>query len=218
MLHKLIIPFQAVVMACSFGSPMQASVIGGVELPADVITGPGFNAKPLEAIVAPGPDKGHIVVKPDHPVLPVVMATYGDWTVFRGGAPAECWIASLPQVSAASKAGKPVEAHRGDMRVFLSYQSGRPFEFSWESGYPIDKQTGGVLTVAGVKYRLNSESQTAWLEDQALAVELVEGMRGANTLQISAKSQRGTETEDEYSLIGLSDALAHAERLCAVSE
>ena len=55
-----------------------------------------------------------------------VVATEGDWTVFAGSNPKECWAVSAPKSTQnMDSSGKPKDVTRGDIRLYIAYRPGQ---------------------------------------------------------------------------------------------
>ena len=74
---------------------------------------------------------------------------------------------------------------------------------------------GGIpeLIDDGESYEMFSKGDTAWV-DTGNDKKIVAAMKSGKSLVVNGTSWRGTQTEDTYSLVGISAALAAIDKAC----
>ena len=146
------------------------------------------------------------------------VAVKTDWSVFAEPAdsPKECWGVSPPRETVNTRDGKVVAVRRSDILLFVTYRTGgggSP-EVSFTGGYPFAKDSTVQLAIGSGSFQLFTEGEWAWPapEDDAKIVAAMQ--RGAEAV-LTARSQRGTQTKDTFSLLGFSAAQDEAKKRCA---
>lgn len=140
-----------------------------------------------------------------------------DWTVYKSiKGPSECGIISKPKRTVNRRDGKAVEVRRGEIYLsvtLLPEDSGRQL-VSFQAGYPLKKETVVKLSIDGNMFVLipgtGNNVEWAWPQvgqDQ----RVVNGLKNGRNAVITGVSHRGTETEDTFSLLGVSKGLETAE-------
>jgi len=139
-----------------------------------------------------------------------------DWSVFVESDPTECWAVSAPKETVNSRDGNIVEVRRGDIALIVFY---RPSEnvvgqVMFTGGYPFADDSTVSVQIADTTFQMFTEGETAWPatpEDDARFVAAMK--RGANAV-LTARSGRGTQTQDTFSLLGFTAAVDEAARRC----
>lgn len=139
------------------------------------------------------------------------------WSVFVEDDPKECWSVSGPTQTVNTRSGEVVTVQRGDILLFVTYRPGSDVqgELSFTGGYPFAGDSTVALEVGGSSFDLFTEGEWAWpasKEDDSRIVDALK--RGADTT-LTARSSRGTQTADTFSLFGFTAALEEAEARCA---
>lgn len=143
---------------------------------------------------------------------PTLKAKHGDWAVYTRGSGADtvCYALSEAQTKA------PTNVNHGDVYFIVSnWKNGAATEQpSFLAGY-------GLKTTRAPKARVGSTSLTMYAADQEAFIEatsderaLVSKMRAGATMDVSAVSQRGTQTNYQFSLKGVTAALRDAKAAC----
>ncbi|MDO9525671.1 MAG: invasion associated locus B family protein [Gemmobacter sp.] len=144
------------------------------------------------------------------------VATKTDWSVFTEGTPMECWGVSAPKVTVNSRDGKPVSVRRGDILLFVTFRpgAGAKGEVSFSGGYPFAKGSNVEVAIGSDKFQLFSDGEWAWPANAQDDAALLGAMKRGSEAVVSAKSGRGTETKDTFSLLGFTAAMEEAEKRC----
>ena len=145
------------------------------------------------------------------------VAADTDWAVFEGDGPKECWAVTAPKETVNTRDGRVVSVRRGDILLFVTYRPEQSIsgEVSFTGGYPFAEGSTVSMEVAGTTYELFTEGEYAWPATPADDAKIVTAMkRGANAV-LTARSSRGTQTKDTFSLLGATAMIEDAERRCA---
>lgn len=144
------------------------------------------------------------------------VAANTDWSVFVEDSPKECWGVSAPKESVNTKDGQTVEVRRGEVLLFVFYRPGASVQgqVAFTGGYPFASGSTAGLEIAGSTFQLFTEGEWAWPATPADDAKIVAAMkRGADTT-LTARSGRGTQTSDKFSLLGFTAAVEEAENRC----
>ena len=145
------------------------------------------------------------------------VAADTDWAVFEGSEPKECWAVTAPKDSTNTRDGRSVAVRRGDILLFVTYRPAQSVvgEISFTGGYPFAEGSTATLEVGGTTFELFTEGEYAWPATPAEDLKVVTAIkRGANAV-LTARSSRGTETKDTFSLLGATAMIEDAEKRCA---
>ncbi|NBB97286.1 MAG: hypothetical protein GVY34_03820 [Alphaproteobacteria bacterium] len=138
------------------------------------------------------------------------------WSVFVEGSPKECWAVSAPRETVNTRGGNPVQVRRGDILLFATYRpdSDTP-EISFTGGYPFAPDSTVGLTVGGTEYQLFVDGEWAWSGTPEEDARILESLRAGAEAVVTARSSRGTDTKDTFSLFGFTAATEEAQNQCA---
>ncbi|MEZ5775949.1 MAG: invasion associated locus B family protein [Hyphomicrobiaceae bacterium] len=142
-----------------------------------------------------------------------LLTTSKDWAAYRHQEPERkvCFAASQPKDST------PKGSKRSDVYFYLSFYPGDGVRnevmvrlgFSAKAGSPvtavIDNQSFELVAVADKAYLARPEESD----------KFVEALKKGNRMVIKATPDKGAETTDVYSLLGVSNAAKQAEDACA---
>ncbi|GHC30807.1 MULTISPECIES: invasion associated locus B family protein [Gemmobacter] len=146
------------------------------------------------------------------------VAVQTDWSVFvepKDGKPKECWGVSVPKETVNSRDGKPVSARRGDILLFVTYRAGGGGrgEVSFTGGYPFASGSTVTVDIGGTTFDLFTDGEFAWAAPEQDA-SILAAMKKGNSAILSARSGRGTQTKDTFSLRGFTAAMDDAAKRC----
>ena len=139
-----------------------------------------------------------------------------DWAVFQGDEPKECWAVTAPRETVNTRDGRVVAVRRGDILLFVTYRPEQNIagEISFTGGYPFAEGSTATMEISGTTFELFTEGEYAWPatpdEDRKIVTAI---KRGANAV-ITARSSRGTQTKDTFSLLGATAMIEDAEKRC----
>lgn len=145
------------------------------------------------------------------------VAADTDWAVFQGSDPKECWAVTAPKSSVNTRDGNRVQVTRGEILLYVTYRPEQDVkgEVSFTGGYPFAEGSTATLEVAGTTFELFTEGEYAWPATPADDLKVITAMkRGANAT-VTARSARGTQTKDTFSLLGATSMIEKAEADCA---
>jgi hypothetical protein len=134
--------------------------------------------------------------------------------VFAEESPKECWGVTVPKETVNTRDGQPVSVRRGDILLFVTFRPGAPGEISFTGGYPFANGSTVTLEVDGKSYDLFTDGEWAWPATPEADAELLAAMKAGSTAVASARSDRGTQTKDSFSLRGFTAAMTEAETRC----
>ena len=145
------------------------------------------------------------------------IAVQNDWSVFAENNPKECWATSAPTKTVNTRGGKVVSVRRSDILLFVFF---RPAEnvtgqIAFTGGYSFAGDAPITLKIDGKSYSMSTQGEWAWPPTPADDKAIVDAMRKGNTAIITARSARGTKTEDTFSLLGFTAALEKAKESCS---
>lgn len=143
-----------------------------------------------------------------------VVATEGDWTVFSASEPKECWAVSPPKSTQNTRDGAPADVTRGDIRLYVAFRPGQEGEVSFTGGYPFAPDSTVEVDVGGTKFSLFTEGESAWTGSPTEDAKLVGALRSGSSAVVTARSARGTRTQDTFSLSGITAATNSAKSSC----
>ncbi|WP_281824628.1 invasion associated locus B family protein [Jannaschia rubra] len=142
--------------------------------------------------------------------------TETDWSVFVEDNPTQCWIVSAPKSIRNSRDGREVAAQRGDIRLFVSYWPGaeKKGEVSATGGYPYADGSTVTIEVGSDRFEMFTDGELAWAASPADDERIINAMKRGSDAKVTGRSGRGTQTEDTFSLLGFTAAVADAEKRC----
>jgi hypothetical protein len=120
----------------------------------------------------------------------------------------------VPKETVNTRDGQPVSVRRGDILLFVTFRPGKPGEVSFTGGYPFaDGSTVGV-TIDGNAYELFTDGEWAWPATPESDAQLLAAMKNGAQAVVTARSGKGTQTQDTFSLRGFTAAMTEAETRC----
>lgn len=142
------------------------------------------------------------------------VATMTDWNVFTEESPKECWGVSKPKESVNSRDGQPVSVRRGDILLFVTFRPGKAGEISFTGGYPFASGSTVEVTVDGNAFQLFTDGEWAWPGSAEDDAKLLAALKAGTNATLTARSGKGTETKDTFSLRGFTAAMEDAGKRC----
>jgi hypothetical protein len=146
------------------------------------------------------------------------VATMTDWNVFveeqTAEKPKECWGVSKPKETVNTRDGQPAAVNRSDILLFVTFRPGKPGEISFTGGYPFAGGSTVEVSVDGNPYQLFTDGEWAWPGSPEEDAKLMAAMKAGTTAVLTARSGRGTQTVDTFSLRGFTAAMEDAEKRC----
>lgn len=142
------------------------------------------------------------------------VAVTSDWNVFTEENPKECWGVTVPRETVNTRDGQPVSVRRGDILLFVTFRPGQAGVVSFTGGYPFASGSTVQMDVDGNSYDLFTDGEWAWPATPEADAQLLAAMRAGSTAVLTARSDRGTQTRDTFSLRGFTAAMTEAEARC----
>lgn len=138
------------------------------------------------------------------------------WSVFVEDSPKECWAVSAPRETVNTRGGNPVQVRRGDILLFATYRPGSTTpEISFTGGYPFAPESTVGLQVGDTQYQLFVDGEWAWSGTPEEDARIFASLRAGAEAVLTARSSRGTDTRDTFSLFGFTASTEEAQRQCA---
>ena len=141
-----------------------------------------------------------------------ILGTFQDWIAYQTsqGGKRICYITSTP------KKDEGNYSKRGDILTVVTHRpASQSFNVvSIHAGYKYKKGSTAEVAIGGANFTLFTNAQTAWANDSADDKALVKNMRAGAKMIVRAKSWRGTDTKDTYSLLGFTAALRAINKAC----
>lgn len=144
------------------------------------------------------------------------VAAKTDWSVFVEDNPTECWGVSTPKEVVNTRDGRVVAVNRGQTLLMVFYRPSAEAkgQVAFTGGYPFASGSTVTMDISGESYELFTEGEWAWPATTADDAKIIAAMkRGADTT-LTARSSRGTQTKDTFSLLGFTAAVEDAEKRC----
>jgi invasion protein IalB len=144
------------------------------------------------------------------------VAAKTDWSVFVEDNPKECWSVSAPRETVNTRGGRVVAVRRGDilLYVFFRPEAGVKGQVTFTGGYPFAPGSTVSLDIAGEQFELFTEGEWAWPASEEDDSRVVNAMKRGAEAVLTARSSRGTQTKDTFSLLGFTAAFEDAGKRC----
>lgn len=139
-----------------------------------------------------------------------------DWSVFKGENPSECWGVSAPKETVNTRDGRVVAVRRSEIQLFVTFKdSSEPKgAVSFTGGYPFAPGSTVNLAIGDSEFELFTEGEWAWPATPADDAKIITAMKRGSKAVLTARSARGTQTKDSFSLLGFTAAVEDAEKRC----
>lgn len=144
------------------------------------------------------------------------VATKTDWSVFTEENPKECWGVSSPKETVNTRDGNPVSVRRGDILLFVTFRpgTGAAGEISFTGGYPFAPGSTVNMKIGDASFEMFVDGEWAWPQNSADDAAMLAALKGGESAVLTARSARGTQTQDTFSLLGFTAAMTEAEARC----
>src|ERR1700723_2077031 len=147
-------------------------------------------------------------------VKPTLLGQYGDWGAYTAspGSKKVCFAIAKPASSETNPPNRP----RNPTFVFISTRPADKVtnEVSIIIGYPFKPGTEASVNVGSTDYALYTQQDGAWIKNATEEAQMVDAMRGGQSAVVKGTSAKGTESTDNFSLRGLSQALDRVAQDC----
>jgi invasion protein IalB len=144
------------------------------------------------------------------------VAANTDWSVFVEENPKECWATSAPKQSVNTKDGQTVQVRRGEVLLFVFYRPSASVQgqVAFTGGYPFASGSTAAMEVGGTTFQLFTEGEWAWPATPEDDAKIVAAMKRGSETTLTARSGRGTQTADTFSLLGFTAGVEEAANRC----
>lgn len=144
------------------------------------------------------------------------VAAKTDWSVFVEDNPTECWSVSAPKETVNTRDGRAVAVRRGDILLFVFYRpaAGVKGQLTFTGGYPFADGSTVNLKVGDSEFELFSDGEWAWPATAEDDAKIITAMKRGSDAVLTARSARGTQTKDTFSLMGFTAAVEDAAKRC----
>ncbi|QFT64742.1 invasion associated locus B family protein [Roseivivax sp. THAF30] len=139
-----------------------------------------------------------------------------DWSVFEGSDPRECWAVTTYKESVNTRDGRVVAVTRGEILLMVFYRPEAEVmgQVAFTGGYPFAEGSTVNLNIGGTEFEMFTEGEWAWPATPQDDNRIITAMKRGADAVLTARSSRGTTTEDTFSLLGFTAAVEDAERRC----
>lgn len=139
-----------------------------------------------------------------------------DWSVFVEDDPTQCWVVSTPSETVNTRDGRVVSVRRGEILMFVSFWPGqeRLGEVSFTGGYPFADGSTVTMAIGSTSFELFTDGEMAWAASPQDDDRIITAMKRGAEAVLTARSSRGTQTQDTFSLLGFTAAVEDAETRC----
>jgi len=144
------------------------------------------------------------------------VAVFEKWGVFVVDQPKNCWATSKPERSINTRDGRKVNVKRGAIVLHVNFRPDDKVygQVTFTGGYPFAEGSNVNFNVDGTNFALFTEDEWAWARSDEDDAKIVNAMKKGAKAILTAKSSRGTQTEDTFSLLGFTAAVGDAEKRC----
>lgn len=171
-------------------------------------------AKPAAAPAKPAAPQPQTAAATPGDAQPTLLGQYGDWGAYTAtpGGRKVCFSIAKPRSSQTNPAGRK----RDQAYVFVSNRPTEKVrnEVSVIIGYPFKPSSDATAEVGSDKFAMYTLNDGAWIKNVAEEARMVDAMRKGSDLTVKGVSGHGTESTDQYSLKGLSQAIDRAAQEC----
>lgn len=144
------------------------------------------------------------------------VAANVDWSVFEGDNPSECWGVSAPKETVNTRDGRVVAVRRSAIQLFVTFtgEANPKGAVSFTGGYPFAPGSTVNVEIGDAEFEMITDGEWAWPVEGEDAKVITAMKRGAEAV-LTARSARGTQTKDTFSLLGFTAAMDDAEKRCS---
>jgi invasion protein IalB len=140
-----------------------------------------------------------------------LLQKYSDWAAYTSeGSPKVCFAVSQPRDSS------PKNVRRGPIYFYVSHYPDDKVtgEISVKMGYPFAPGGKVTVTIGNDKFELFTKDEGAFVEKTEDEAKLIAALKAGSSMTVQGRSARGTNTSDNYSLSGTTDAIDRITKEC----
>jgi hypothetical protein len=148
--------------------------------------------------------------KKSTPGVPGLVAQYGDWGVYVNKTAKTCFALTQP------KERQPANVKRGPAYFFVTTRPEEKLinEISIMTGFALREDAAVALEAAGSTHPLYVKGSGLWIREPANEQKLLAALQQEKEVWLKLTPARGAETNDRYSLTGLTQALERVAKEC----
>ena len=137
------------------------------------------------------------------------VAAKTDWSVFVEDNPTECWGVSTPKEVVNTRDGRVVAVNRGQTLLMVFYRPSAEAkgQVAFTGGYPFASGSTVNMNISGNEFELFTEGEWVWRATTADDAKIIAAMKRGADATLTARSSRGTQTKDTFSLLGFTAAV-----------
>jgi invasion protein IalB len=147
-------------------------------------------------------------------VQPTLLGQYGDWGAYTAAPDTGkvCFAIAKPKSSSTVPANRP----RDSAYLFISTRPADKVrnEVSVIIGYQFQANTEATAEIGSTRFPMYTERDGAWIRSLPEEARMIEAMRKGADLSVKGTSSRNTQSIDQFSLKGFSQALDRVEQEC----
>lgn len=137
------------------------------------------------------------------------------WAVFAEGTPKECWAVSRPKSSVNTRDGKEVSVKRSAILLYVTFRPNQEgSETSFAGGYPFAQGSTVAVEIDDQSFTMTTKGEYAWVANPDDEAKILAAMQKGSVATLTARSAKGTQTEDSFSLSGFTAAITDAQGQC----
>ena len=173
-------------------------------------------AKPAASTARPAPAAAAPAAAPSPApggVAATMVVSFGDWGVYtaQAGRSKICYALTQP------KDRLPKELKRDPAYLFVSFRPAENVrnEVALVMGFAAKDDSPAEAAIGNATYALLTKEQNAWLKNPAEEGQAITTMSRGQNLVVKARSKRGNQLTDRYSLNGFGAAVERARKECS---
>ena len=147
-------------------------------------------------------------------VKPTLLGQYGDWGAYAAspGGKKVCFAIAKPVSSETNPPNRP----RNPIFMFISTRPTDKVvnEVSVIIGYPFKPGTEASVDIGSTDFALYTLQDGAWIKNAPEEAQMVDALRAGQSAVVKGTSAKGTQSTDNFSLRGLSQALDRVAQDC----
>ena len=141
------------------------------------------------------------------------IGKYKDWEamVVMDADDKVCFAQSLPILQAPKK-------NKRDAKLFVAFRPNDNIknEVSVTPGYEFNKNNSVTATSGKNKFKFDMKEQGfAWIADPKIELKMIKQMKKGSRITIIGYNQQGSQTRDNYSLLGFTKAYNTSRKACS---
>ena len=122
-----------------------------------------------------------------------------------------CFAQSIPVLQAPKK-------NKRDARLFVTFRPSEKIsnEISTTAGYEFNKKNSVLATSGNNKFKFDIKQQGfAWMTSNKKEKIMVKVMKKGSIIMVTGYNEKGSQTIDDYSLLGVTKAYSTAKKACS---